>query len=442
MRLILFVFCLCVSVQEGMSMTRAMDKFFNALGTDVNVSNAGAFHDQAAGYYTGGGMMVRQKNRAYQPMTISPPSFNAGCSGIDAYFGGISFMNGEQLGNLLRQMGTQAGTYALQLALKTMAPQIENLLSQLRKMALDFNSLMIGDCRQTQQIFASALPKGTAFQEHACIDVMKQSGGEDWFGAKKKCSEPKSISEGAKKAQEKNPDLMVGEYNLIWHILKKLTGEGLLPDDEKEFWQSMTGTIVHKRQGDRMVSIPYAGKAADDKTWDVLLRGGQLQGLTCADKDKCLEIRSAALPLKEGLRERISKKILLLQQKYLDREALSEEDILFLNDVAALPLWKYIQVFSAVSGSAHFDQIYDYIALQLLLSQLEKILSEVESHLHILEAHQQESSQLEAFGKRLQVLKTQLRLRQGPLSQQAVFQLNQMVEMEEKRIRLMNNLTM
>ena len=66
-------------------MTRSLDKFFNALGTDVNVSNSGAFHDQAAGYYTGGGMMVRQKNRAYQPITISPPSFNAGCSGIDAY---------------------------------------------------------------------------------------------------------------------------------------------------------------------------------------------------------------------------------------------------------------------------------------------------------------------------------------------------------------------
>ncbi|MEI8321220.1 MAG: conjugal transfer protein TraH [Alphaproteobacteria bacterium] len=425
----------------GHSMTNAMDKFFRAMGTDVNTSGPGSFKNQAAGYYTGGGLMVRQKNWAYQPITISPPSFNAGCSGIDAYFGGVSFMGGEQLGNLLRQMGTQAQTYALQLALKTMAPQIENLLSSLRKMALDFNSLMVGDCRQVQQIFASALPKGTAFQEHACIDVKKQGGGEDWFGAKEKCRSPDKIAEGAKQAQEKNPDQLSGEYNLIWHILKKLTGEGLLPDEEKEFWQTMTGTIVHRQEGDRFIHIPYAGKAADDRTWDTLLRGGTLDGLSCeGDKSKCLRPKSVPLTLKEGLKDKISKKIYELQDKYTEGKALSEHDILFLNDVVSVPLWKYIQVFSAAGGSANFEPILDYIALQLLLSQLEKILSEVESHLHLLEAHQQESSQLEAFGKRLQGLKTQLKLRQGPLTYQAIFQLNQMVEMEEKRIRLINGL--
>ena len=421
---------------ESYSMARAMDTFFNNLGTDVNTTNPGAFHDQSAGHYTAGGMMVRQKNRAYQPILISPPSFSAGCSGIDAYFGGISFMNGQQLGQLLRQMGTQAATYALQLGLKTMAPQVEGLLSQLRKLALDANALMVGDCRQVQQIFASALPKGSAFQEHACIDVRRQGGGEDWFGAKDKCSKPEQISRGAVEAQRRSPDMLVGEYNLLWHILKKLP----LSKEERVFWQTLAGTIVHRKEGERFIHVPYFGKAADDKTWDTLLKGGVLEALACDEDDKCLQpVRKETL-MPKGLKELIGNKIHSIQEKYLNNAELSESEINFLNDVASVPVWKYIQVLSAAGSFVQFDAILDYVALQLLLSQLERILSDVEAHLHLLEGRQQESSQLEAYGKRLQILKTQLRLRQGPLNQQAVFQLNKIIESEENRVRIINNL--
>lgn len=433
-----FAVLIMLFLHESYSMTSAMDKFFNNLGTDVNTTNPGAFMDQSAGHYTAGGMMVRQKNRAYQPITISPPSFSAGCSGIDAYFGGASFMNGQQLGQLLRQMGTQAATYALQLGLKTMAPQVEGLLSQLRKLALDANALMVGDCRQVQQIFASALPKGTAFQEHACIDVKRQGGGEDWFGAKEKCSKPDQITSGATESQKKNPDMLVGEYNLLWHILKKLGSS--LSKEEKVLWQTLAGTIVHRKEGERLVHVPYMGKAADDKMWDTLLKGGFVDTLACDDEEKCLyPIRKETIVLK-GLKEKIAKMIRDIQDKYLSNAELSPSEISFLNDVASVPIWKYIQVLSASGSFMQFDAILDHMAIQLLLSQLERILSDVEAHLHLLEGHQQESSQLEAFGKRLQHLKTQLRLRQGPLTQQAMFQLNKMIESEENRVRIINNL--
>lgn len=434
----IFIVLTTLSLQESYSMTSAMDKFFNNLGTDVNTTNPGAFMDQSAGHYTAGGMMVRQKNRAYQPITISPPSFSAGCSGIDAYFGGVSFMNGQQLGQLLRQMGTQAATYALQLGLKTMAPQVEGLLSQLRKLALDANALMMGDCRQVQQIFASSLPKGTAFQEHACIDVKRQGGGEDWFGAKEKCSKPEQIASGAAESQQKNPDMLVGEYNLLWHILKKLGSS--LTKEEKVLWQTLAGTVVHRKEGERLVHVPYMGKAADDKMWDSLLKGGLVDTLTCDDEEKCLyPIRKETLVLK-GLKEKIAKMIRDIQDKYLSNAELSPSEISFLNDVASVPIWKYIQVLSASGSFMQFDSILDHMSIQLLLSQLERILSDVEAHLHLLEGHQQESNQLEAFGKRLQHLKTQLRLRQGPLTQQAMFQLNKMIESEENRVRIINNL--
>lgn len=434
----IMVILLVLMAKDGLSMTRAMDKFFDNLGTDINTSNPGAFHDQSAGHYTAGGMMVRQKNRAYQPMTISPPTFSAGCSGIDSYFGGVSFMNGQQLGQLLRQMGTQAATYALQLGLKTMAPQVEGLLSQLRKLALDANALMVGDCRQVQQIFASALPKGAAFQEHACIDVRRQGGGEDWFGAKEKCSKPDQITSGAADAQKKSPDMLVGEYNLLWHILKKLGAS--VTKEEKTLWQTLAGTIVHRKEGERLIHVPYLGKAADDKMWDTLLKGGFVDALMCDEEDKCLHPKRKETLISKGLKERISTRIREIQEKYLNNTELSPSEISFLNDVASVPIWKYIQVLSASGSFMQFDAILDHVAIQLLISQLDRILSDVESYLHVLEGHQQESSQLEIYGKRLNSLKTQLRLRQGPLTQQAMFQLNKMIEAEENRVRIINNL--
>lgn len=378
--------------------------------------------------------MVRQKNRTYQPITISPPSFNSGCSGIDAYFGGISFMNGQQLGQLLRQMGTQAATYALQLGLKTMAPQVEGLLSQLRKLALDANALMMSDCRQVQQLFAATLPKGSAFQEHACIDVRKQRGSEDWFGAKSKCSKVEDITSNACHAQRESPDLLVGEYNLLWHIMKKRG----LSRDEKLLWHTLAGTIVHRREGKRLVPIPYLGRGADSKTWDTLLRGGVFDILACDTEDLCLRPLWRPTSLSTGLKDRIRALVQGLQAKYLQNAPLTETEITFLNDVAGVPLWKYIQVLSASGTFMPFEAILDHVALQLLLSQLERLLSEVESHLHALEGHQQESAQLEVFAKRLQSLKTHLHLRQGPLTQQAVFQLNQMITAEENRVRVTN----
>ena len=436
------MFCLLMTL-SSMASGNTLEKFFESLGAEANASESAAFHDQAAGYYTGGGLMVRQKNTSYQPLNISPPSFSAGCSGIDAYFGSISFMKKNELVNMIRQMGTHVGTYAFQLAMKTMAPQVENLLSQLRKLALDINSLMIGDCRQVQQIFAAALPKGTAFQEHACIDVRKQSGHEDWFGAKEKCSEPGNMVQGAKDAQIKSPDLLVAEFNLTWHILKKLKDQGSLLEADMEFWLTMVGTIVRKDLGrGDFETIFYSGKAADELTWQHLLKGGRINGLVCGDREKCLDVQSQVIPIEEGLGEKIGKQIRTLQRKYLaNREDLSPEDLTFLNNVAELPLWKYIQVLSARGSSARFEAIHDYIALRILLSQLDSIISEVDAHMHVLQGKQMEAEKIKEYRDHLHNLKTQLHQRQGPMTQQTMFQLNQMIEADEKHVRLVHGLS-
>ena len=84
--------------------------------------------------------------------------------------------------------------------------------------------------------------------------------------------------------------------------------------------------------------------------------------------------------------------------------------------------------------------ILDHIAIQLLLSQLEKIVTDIESHSHELENIQQDPEKVKEFREHLHHLKTQIKMRRGPLSPQQMFQINKIIEAAEKRIRLMNNL--
>ena len=118
----------------------ALDRFFESLGGQVNQSTPGSYQDQAAGYYTGGGYVMRQNNAVIQPINISLPSLGAGCNSLDMYFGSLSFLQTDKLVQLGRQVMTGIPTYGFQLALKTMSPQIENMLSQLRKYVQDMNA--------------------------------------------------------------------------------------------------------------------------------------------------------------------------------------------------------------------------------------------------------------------------------------------------------------
>lgn len=231
-----------------------LDKFFKSFGGQVNLSTPGAFHDQAAGYYTGGGYAMRQTNSALHPINISLPRLGVGCNSLDLYFGSFSFLKGDQLVQLARQVATGVPTYAFQLGLKTIAPQIENLMSQLRKYIQDMNGLMLNSCQMSQQLVGGLWPKGTAASEQICMD-QKRGGNEDWFGARKHCEKPKEVNAQVDSATIKYKDLLMGEYNLVWHVLKKIP-EYKNNKELATFILSVTGTLISKK---RRSSVSFKG---------------------------------------------------------------------------------------------------------------------------------------------------------------------------------------
>jgi conjugative transfer pilus assembly protein TraH len=130
---IIFLFCLHSIVYAGSSA--------NAVITKMR-----AMHTGGRNYYSLGGISMRFDNNVVYPVKITPPSISAGCNGIDATLGGVSFMDEEHLGDLWDQMtdnnqwvaiGTGIAVKMLSNELGTQIENLQDLISKLNNMQFD-----------------------------------------------------------------------------------------------------------------------------------------------------------------------------------------------------------------------------------------------------------------------------------------------------------------
>ncbi|MBW8308639.1 MAG: conjugal transfer protein TraH [Candidatus Paracaedibacteraceae bacterium] len=419
-----------------------LDSFFNKLGSKSNFTQAGAYKDQAAGYYTGGGFALREGSTTVNPLTVSMPNYGAGCNNIDMYFGSISFVRSEQLVAMLKQLKKGVPTYGFQLALKSWFPMGEGLLSEIREKIEKMNALMLNSCQMSQQIVGGAWPKGTAASEQICMDA-KRSSDMDWFGARNHCNQSESAN-ALMSARDKHKDLMVAEYNLVWHIVKKM---GNYSDSSKrdmaEFVMSIVGTLISVKEGNSF-KTRIIGPRADQKEFvAAYLKGGQTTVLRCDETGKCLRPVPIAVTIDssgEGnMKGKVLKRINDLRQAYLEKSIISEDDIGFLNDSVNVPVYKYIQVSAAAGTRFMLQDAAEYIAISLLLTQFERITTEILDAIDALEKVQLDSSEIRNYKKRVQEMRGLLQLMMGEANYGAIHTLNGAIKAIEQKIIAQNS---
>lgn len=417
-----------------------LDSLFKSFAGKSNYTSPGSFSDQSAGYYTGGGFTLRSSSKTLNPIHISMPRLNASCGkGIDAYFGSFSFIKGEQMVQMLKNIGSQAVSYGFQLALKTIAPQLEGIMTQLRKIAQDANALAINDCNMVQSMFAAALPKGSAALEHACHDVSASGSSPDWFGAKEKCKKNQAeIDKSVEKYKEKAPDLMMGEYNLTWHALMK---EPSLKSDPEmaEYILSVVGTLLsNKVEAGRYVVRSIEGRGDAEEFLKENMKGATVELLKCNDEDKCLKPQWKKVKVTTGVRKKMVEKIQMLlgsiRSKYLNKKAFTKEEMNFLQDAQKTPIYKYIQVSAAVNTPFIMEDAVDYMAVTLLLSQYEKFSTRVLSYIDQLQGIQLEDTQIENFKQNVQALRQRISQLQSRVDAGAHFRWLQMIKTYEQLV--------
>ena len=149
--------CLVASAPVHADLDAEMETMF---GTLVNVTEPTAHLGQRRGVLSAGSVVSRNRIVDTNLVSFVPPSFEAGCGGIDLFGGSFSFVNVEQFTNLLRSIASNAAGYAFQLALTTMAPSAAEIIEQLQKKVQQMNQLFGSSCQLAQGIVndtASAL---------------------------------------------------------------------------------------------------------------------------------------------------------------------------------------------------------------------------------------------------------------------------------------------
>lgn len=110
------------------------------------VTRPSSYQSQQRGFYTLGGFQSRIDVSADNLMAISLPYIESGCGGIDAFFGGMSYLDADFIVQKLENIMQAAPYVAFQMALKTLSHQLSDTITDATEIADFLNSIAIDEC--------------------------------------------------------------------------------------------------------------------------------------------------------------------------------------------------------------------------------------------------------------------------------------------------------
>ncbi len=171
--------------------------------------------------------------------SVTLPSISAGCGGIDAFMGGFSHINSDQIVSFGKAVIANAIPFAIDLALQVWAPPLKENRDKLQAIADEFLSTSINSCQVAQTgVAAWASFAGPEAKRHVCATYGTQNNQfADWLDAQHNCK-----SESTKHTAKINP-------NVVWDALMK---SAYLSSNKEltEMMMNLSGTIIYGDKGE------------------------------------------------------------------------------------------------------------------------------------------------------------------------------------------------
>lgn len=407
-----------------------LEGFFNKLGAVTNGTSPGAHHDQAAGYYNGGGLSLRNRAKNAQIATLQLPNFKAGCGGIDMFTGGFSYISSAELVNALKSIGSSAVSYGFMLAMKTFAPAVQSVMAELQDMASKINQANINSCETAATLLGGVWPKSDLTSRHICTSIGSSSGMfKDWAAARQGCGAGSGQSGvmARKNSTDGYQNILAEEFNIAWEVLKR--NNYIFSDKElAELCMTISGTIVAYKDGDRRKVMTFPSKADNDDLVKVLFEGGTVAIYGCDETGKCLKVRTRNHTVAaSGFANRVRKTLSDITRKAINDEPLDQKEIAFIGKVR-LPIYKMINVLSAFKRQ-EFDlrDFTDIICVDLVHQYITEILDVMLEETANLKNAQVSDEEINRFIKQLHEAKVSINRKRKT----AYEQINQMLIMIE-----------
>ena len=365
-----------------------MNNFFTDMGYAGNVTPPGVYEGQAAGYFTGGGFVMRAPSRNYQLASIQAPHYRAGCSGVDLYGGGFSYINSAQLVAALRNVGQNATSYAFMLGLRVISPQISNVLEWVREKAEMINKLNINSCEAAADLVGSFM--GIDAQENSQCVLTRYGNGDSMEDARQACG-----AGGQRNATLANSNLTQNAFtqgNIAWRVMWKNL---FLRNDKRlmEMMMNLSGTVILKKDlsnensPTEYIALPSILHTKRAELLNALLDGNllvEIQGCDVNDDDeefKCttLTTKNVSLGAGNGLKNRVKTLMDSIANKIRTRQALANVELGLLG-ATKIPIYKILNVASAMSStvaSSQAEKYADIVAKDILFSYINDLLDMV-----------------------------------------------------------------
>lgn len=271
-------------------MQSQMDKVF---GEMINVSPPGVYETQRRGVLSGGRVTIKGKIVEEQVVGFVPPSWKAGCGGVDLFGGSFSFINAEQVVQLLRAVAANAKGYAFQLALDNIYPDGAKWIETFQKKIQALNQHLGNSCQLAQglvnDLSSSFDLKG---KTDASLAGTAQGLFDDFFGSRQE-TEGRSPTSSLR---DYNPEAYKEKHtgNLVWKQLQKNNVKSWFSGGNNALNRSImstTGTVII---GDVDPDTPDTNPISSTHgviTLSDLIEGGQLTIFSCSDgEDHCLQL--------------------------------------------------------------------------------------------------------------------------------------------------------
>lgn len=291
------------------SLQNTMDNIFNSM---CNVSRPGVYEGIRRGVIAGGQVAVRNRIVNQNVLSFVPPSWKAGCGGIDLFGGSFSMINSEQMVQLLRAVASNAAAYAFSLALETISPPIAEAVKFWTKWVNDVNRYLGNSCLLAQKAVdsvrgfgAKALNLETSMQNSA----VAAGNAQDNFFALPPQSDAIDLAKDTNGAKQ-----VLG--NLVWRALKSQNVKTWFvggDDHAYEEMMSLTGTYIvatGAKVDDRTpVDIQARGSILSLK--DLVEGGNNIKIFRCLNGDSniekdCIEVEQQSttiIPISQRIEE-------------------------------------------------------------------------------------------------------------------------------------------
>lgn len=362
-----FVVSACVSLTAAANIDNDLNSFYRGLGYQSNVSAPTAFHDQAAGYYTGGSLFLRNQVKNVQLVSVALPSFSGGCSGIDAFLGSFSMISAKNLMKMMKNILSSGGAYAFDLALTTTLPQIKTVKDYIQKYANDMNNANINSCNTAEDLVGGLWPKTQSSQQQICRDVGSHNGAfTDWASARAGCGTGGEFDRGIGDGGTRKKEIIINK-NLVWDALKN---NGLTASDTElaELLMSLSGSIIIKRNGDKTQKITLMSMAHSQDIIKAILYGGQAKRYACDETQHCLNPRMTTMRITPGhaLVSQVTTMIRTLNADVANDSGTLTPAVRGFLEMTPVPVLKYITNSLALGKAINPNEFSDLIAIGLL----------------------------------------------------------------------------